>query len=351
LLRTIFLFKGNNFQKLNRLDIYCYPDEIISPNDKEILKKIISAHNLNFLDSEISQNDKKNNTSGSNNKGKHYSISDPIPQSINGLNLYTTVIDRNVFIGLNFDEEDNPYDYKDTFQEILDNSINTENNFSFENENEIETLLISLFIDLRRYEDEIVKRFPEIEFYHHTNSFTKVFLFGLDGVGKTSYVRRLKTGKYSDNYFMPTRRFNIEYIKKKDEERENLSLSIWDMPGQRAFRKKWLIGLQDSNIIIYIVDVANQSRFEEAKKEFWKIINRYELQEVPLLILGNKVDLINNSSDNKSDGNQLKRLKEEIFNFFEFDKIKNRKWKFILSSVKTNYKIEHSINLISGLID
>ena len=27
-------------------------------------------------------------------------------------------------------------------------------------------------------------------------------------------------------------------------------LALWDMPGQRTFRNKWLFGLQDSNIII-----------------------------------------------------------------------------------------------------
>ncbi|MEJ2278723.1 MAG: ADP-ribosylation factor-like protein [Candidatus Lokiarchaeota archaeon] len=348
MLHTIFLFKGNSFQNLNHLDIYCYPKEVITIEDKDILKRIISSHlgKGSEMNAQVKSED-PNGENDINHSKKFHGINKPIPQKIDGLNLYTVCIDQNVFVGLNFDEEDNPYDYKEIFQELLSNIINEENEFSFENETEIENLLITLFIDLRRYEDEIVKRFPEIEFYHHTNSFTKVFLFGIDGVGKTSYVRRLKTGKYSDNYYMPTRRFNIEYIKKWDGEIDNISLSVWDMPGQRAFRKKWLIGLQDSNIIIYVIDVANQSRFEEAKKEFWRMINRYELQEVPLLILGNKVDLI---SKKKSDKTQLNRLKNEICNYFNFSNIKNRNWKFMLTSVKTNYNIAKTIHLISDLI-
>jgi small GTP-binding protein len=260
------------------------------------------------------------------------------------LNIYSSCINEKIIIGLIFDSDDNPYDYKDIFQELLNELLNIEKICAFEDEMDIENFLITVFIDIRRFADEYIEKRPESE-YQMQEVFIKAFLFGIDDVGKTSFVRRVKTGKFDDNYFMPTKKFNIDYIQvgKKG------TLAWWDMPGQRTFRKKWLIGLQDSNILIYMIDIANQKRFEESKKEFWKVINRYELVGVPLLILGNKIDLIQNLDN--SPQNQIQRLKKEVIENFEFDKIENRDWKLLFTSVKTNFNIDLAINTIFDLME
>ncbi len=271
-----------------------------------------------------------------------YVIDTPVAQVIDDLNIFTTCINNKIILGLIFDKNDNPYDYKDIFEELLNELLNNEKSRSFDDEIEIENLLISVFIDIRRFGDEFEK-YPELDLHYH-ESFTKVFLFGIDYVGKSSLVRRLKTGEYSDNYFTPTKRFDIEYFQNSQKG----VLAIWDMPGQSIFRKKWLVGLQDSNIIIYMIDIANQIRFEESKREFWKIINRFELVGIPILILSNKIDLLDHS--NKGNSEQLKRLRNEIMSFFEFDKIRNRDWKFLFTSVKTNFNIKSVIELIYDMI-
>jgi GTPase SAR1 family protein len=97
-----------------------------------------------------------------------------------------------------------------------------------------------------------------------------------------------------------------------------------------------------------MIDIANQRRFEESKKEFWKILNNEELNGIPLLILGNKSDLVKSSDENYE--NQLQNLKEEIFVYFNFGKIKKRSWKFIFTSVKTNYNIEKTVQTIFELL-
>jgi len=331
LLSNIFLLKGKNVSDLDLLNIYSYPSDITWNEDKQFIQKILYAHNNNGKD-QIYQtiSEFKAFQENSLQKEQKYTIEDPIPQVINGLNTYTFYINNKMSIGFIFDKEDNPYDYRDICMELLHENLIMDSNFSLEEELEIENFLISLFIGIRRYGDEVIERKPIIEYSSNTNLFIKVFLFGIDEAGKTSLIRRIKTGNYNDNYFMPTRKFNIEYI----QENEGL-LAFWDMPGQRTFRKKWLLGLQDSNLIIYMIDVANQLRFEEAKKEFWRIINRYELAGIPLLILGNKIDLINQNIDIK----QNKALKKEIFSFFEFGKINDRNWKFLFTSVKSNYQI------------
>ncbi|MFW9998655.1 MAG: ADP-ribosylation factor-like protein [Candidatus Hodarchaeota archaeon] len=330
MLHNIFLFRGKKFQDLADLNIYSYPSDIISIKDKILVNKIIKEHDKK----DIPQQSPLNN----------FKIDEPIAQFINNLNLYTSCINGKIIIGLIFDNEDNPYDYKEIFKDLLNEILNNGNGYSLNEEIEIENLLISMFIDIRRFYDEVIEKPPEIEYYYQRENFFKVFLFGIDEVGKSSLVRRLKTGQFNDNYFTPTRKFNIEYIPAE----ENGLFAVWDMPGQKAFRSKWLKGLQDSNIIIYMIDIANQRRFEESKNEFWNILKNDALIGIPLLIICNKTDLVIHSKE--SLGIQLQNLHKEISNFYNFDKIQNRKWTYLFTSVKTNYNIDNVIPVILDLI-
>ena len=343
MLKNIFLLGGKNFQELDGLNTYSYPNDLISIEDKDLISKIIYGHDHGDLIQKY-RNGKKKEPKSQPSYGKGHCIIDtPVPQVINVLNIYTTCINGKIIIGLIFDKDDNPYDYKQIFEELLSELLNNEFGCKFDDEIEIENFLITMFIDIRRFGDEFVEKHLEVELQYQEGSFIKIFLFGIDEVGKTSFVRRVTVGEYKDNYFTPTRRFSIEYLQEKRG-----LLAFWDMPGQRSFRKKWLIGLQDSNIIFFMIDVANQVRFEECKTEFWKILNRYELSGVPLLILANKCDLID-QSDNVSK-EQIERLKKEIYKSFEFDKIENRDWKFLFTSVKTNYNIDNVIDSVFTLV-
>jgi len=343
LLSKIFLLKQKNSHDLDRFDIYSYPEDIVKKDNKDIVSKIIYGHDQGSLIKPCCESIK--NLDGSNainNSSKLFEISSPIPQIIGDQNIYTMCINSEMLIGLIFEKEDNPFDYKEIFEDLSNELLNTEKSCSFEDQMEIENLLITLFIDIKRYGDEILEKVTETSF-RPAALFTKVFLFGIDEVGKSSLTRRLKTGQFNDNFFTPTRKFNIEYFQKKQG-----AMSWWDMPGQSLFRKKWLIGLQDSNILVYMIDIANQLRFEESKKEFWDIIKRNGIKDIPLLILGNKVDLINNLNHDKKE--PLERTKKEIIEFFEFEKLTNGKWEFLFTSVKTSYNIEKLINSIFTLI-
>ncbi len=330
LLYNIFLLKSLVLQDLEDLNIYSYPNEIISINDKILINKIIKSHD----------NDECNQKANSN----QFKIAEPIAQYIDDLNIYSSCINGKIIIGLIFENEDNPYDYKEIFKELLNEVLNNGNEYSFSDEIEVDNLLISMFIDIRRFGDEVVEKSLEIEYYYQKETFFKIFLFGIDEVGKSSLVRRLKTGEFNDNFFTPTRKFNIEYLPVE----EKGLLAVWDMPGQKAFRSKWLIGLQDSNIILYMIDVTNQRRFEESRNEFWNVLNKNELNGTPLLIIGNKTDLVRLS--NGSNDEQLAILKEELSNFYNFKKIKNRKWNFLFTSVKTNFNIVNVIPAIFNLL-
>ena len=344
MLSNIFLLKGKNFHDLNSLDIYSYPDDILKNGDNDFIRKVIFGHDHGAI-VENYRNDTMNEHHSSNQKKNlelnQFNLDCPVPQVIDGQNIYTSCINSKMIIGLILEKDDNPYDYKEIFQDLSNEMLNNERCCQFEDEMEIENFLITLFIDIRRYGDEFVERPAEISF-KPTGIFIKVFLFGIDDVGKTSFAHRIKTGEFIDNSFTPTRKFNIEYIQKQKG-----YLAIWDMPGQRAFREKWFKGIQDANIIIYMIDVANQLRFEESKREFWNFINKHDSSGIPLIILGNKTDLVKKPEEQDS---TLIRTKQEIMDFFELDKINDREYFFFFTSVKTNYNMNEVMNTLFNTI-
>ncbi len=344
MLINIFLLRRKNLQNFNGLEIFNYPEDLIKINNKDQIQKIINVHSQNNFKPQ-SQKGKSLSTKEQieSNNSNRFLIDTPVPQIISNLNIFTISINGNDIIGLIFEEDDNPYDYKQIFEELINELIINEKRFSFLDEIDIENFLITMFIDIRRFGDDRVEKYFKTNFQEQKESFFKIFLFGIDNVGKSSLVRRIVTGQFNDNYFIPTRKFNIDYFQD-----DRGVLVFWDMPGQRLFREKWLKGFQESNIIIFMIDISNQLRFEESKAEFWKIINRYELFKIPLLILGNKYDLIDHSDRNEND--QIIRLRKEIFNHFNLKKIEKRKWKFLFTSIKTNLNINEAIDAIYDLI-
>ncbi|MFX1276004.1 MAG: ADP-ribosylation factor-like protein [Promethearchaeota archaeon] len=340
MIQNIFLVKGDNLQDIDALSIFNYPRDIII-KDKSIIEKLFHVHD--FKELKKKHKEKKESIIDE----QLFYLDDPIPQIIKNLNISTICINGNIIIGLIFDNSDNSHDYEHFFKELIYELILNEKRCSFEEEIEIENFLITLFIDIRGYNEEIMQKSSSSETLRDS-TFTKIFLFGLDEVGKSSLVRRIKTGDYSDNFFTPTKKFSIEYI----EDEEMGLLAFWDMPGQYLFRRKWLTGSQDSNILIYMIDVSDQIRFAESKKELDFIINHYELIEVPLLVIGNKIDLINhlNMGNTKDSVDHLVRLRKEIFEYFGLKEIENRKWEFLFTSVKTNYNVNRINQFITFLI-
>lgn len=350
MLKSIFLFKGQNLLDVDEVTVYIYPSNLESIEKKGFIRKIIhdNKDRKATLQKKFRVQGKKGYKSSKSTKPKNYSIKKPIAQKINNLNTYSSLIDGNIIMGLVFEVEDNPYDYEDAFLECLHDHLNNLTPTSLEKEDEIENLLISVFIDIRRFSDEIIQKKPQMEYESQKvlrERFFKVFLFGIDDSGKTSLIRRLKYDKFNHNYFTPSRQFNIEYVKHKKG-----LLAWWDMPGQRAYRDKFLLGSQDANIYVYLIDIANQRRFREAKTTFWSFLRKQKNDKVPLLILGNKIDLINYLSGQEKNAAQLKVLREEILEYFEFERIDDREWDFLFISVKTSYNIQKIYDAIFRLI-
>jgi len=71
----------------------------------------------------------------------------------------------------------------------------------------------------------------------------------------------------------------------------NLKVSVWDLGGHEAVRRVWTDYYANVDAIIYVVDSADQERFEESKRVLNDLLSDPELERVPFAILGNKGDI------------------------------------------------------------
>lgn len=112
----------------------------------------------------------------------------------------------------------------------------------------------------------------------------KIFLFGIDNAGKTALSKALKGEKVTATE--PTITFDITKFVIKQVE-----FAIWDAPGQIKFREAWKEGIQKAQVLVFVVDVTDSPRFDEAKSELEKVLNALETARIPLVICFNKMDL------------------------------------------------------------
>merc|ERR1711862_851315 len=73
----------------------------------------------------------------------------------------------------------------------------------------------------------------------------------------------------------------------------NVTIKLWDIGGQPRFRRMWERYCRGVNAIVYVVDSSDPEKLPVAKKELHDLIGKPPLAGIPLLVLGNKIDLAN----------------------------------------------------------
>jgi len=127
--------------------------------------------------------------------------------------------------------------------------------------------------------------------YVFTKDEFRVLILGVDKAGKTTLLEKLKSiylkgeGLPPDRV-VPTVGLNIGRI-----EDANAKLVFWDLGGQVGLRAIWEKYYEEAHAIMYVIDAATASSFEDAKSALDKVIRHEHLRGAPLLIVANKQDL------------------------------------------------------------
>ncbi|ELU13725.1 hypothetical protein CAPTEDRAFT_150697 [Capitella teleta] len=115
----------------------------------------------------------------------------------------------------------------------------------------------------------------------------KVLMLGLDGAGKSSLLQGLSSER-GDNRQAPqaTHGSNVLCLDK-----ENPPLTIWEIGGAESMRKYWNNFVQDTCILLYVVDACDELRLPESYLELHKLLGDDRLKGVPIIIIANKQDI------------------------------------------------------------
>lgn len=110
----------------------------------------------------------------------------------------------------------------------------------------------------------------------------------VEAVGETvQFLVFIKSGQFSED-MIPTVGFNMRKVTKG-----NVTIKIWDIGGQPRFRSMWERYCRGVNAIVYMIDAADREKIEASRNELHNLLDKPQLQGIPVLVLGNKRDLPN----------------------------------------------------------
>lgn len=131
----------------------------------------------------------------------------------------------------------------------------------------------------------------------------KILLIGDSGVGKSSLLLRFSDDRFSETYMSTIGvDFRIRTIEMNDGKR--VKLQIWDTTGQERFKNITSSYYRGSHAIIMVYDVTDLQSFTNIAK--WREeIDKYAHENVEILLIGNKNDLVSHKVIDYSTGKDL----------------------------------------------
>ncbi|XP_055991244.1 ras-related protein Rab-26 [Sorex fumeus] len=131
----------------------------------------------------------------------------------------------------------------------------------------------------------------------------KVMLVGDSGVGKTCLLVRFKDRAFLAGTFIST--VGIDFRNKVlDVDGMKVKLQIWDTAGQERFRSVTHAYYRDAHALLLLYDVTNKASFDNIQAWLAEI-QEYAQHNAVIMLLGNKVDSVQEHVVRREDGEKL----------------------------------------------
>lgn len=104
---------------------------------------------------------------------------------------------------------------------------------------------------------------------------------------------------------------------------DGFKLNVWDIGGQKAIRPYWRNYFEQTDAMVYVIDIADRKRIEETGLELADLLEEDKLSGVPVIVLANKQDLVTALSPN------------EVADGLNLYSIRDRPWQIQACSAKT----------------
>ncbi|XP_075398104.1 ADP-ribosylation factor-like protein 10 [Tenrec ecaudatus] len=111
----------------------------------------------------------------------------------------------------------------------------------------------------------------------------EVLVLGLDGSGKTTFLRVL-AGKPPLDDHIPTWGFNSVRLPTR-----NFEVDLLEIGGSQNLRFYWKEFVNEVDVLVFVVDSADRQRLQWAQQELHKLLDKDP--DLPVVVVANKQDL------------------------------------------------------------
>ena len=162
-----------------------------------------------------------------------------------------------------------------------------------------------------------------------------ILLLGDMAVGKTCLINRYTNGVFKEEYISTV---GFDYYTKQEEiNNKTVQVKLWDTAGQERFKTLTPNFLRNAEGVIIVFDVTSHDSFDNVKGWINSIKSNLGENIIPIIIVGNKIDMENMREISKEDGKKI--ASENDFKYFE-------------TSAKTGIGVDEAIKeIVNQILD
>lgn len=163
----------------------------------------------------------------------------------------------------------------------------------------------------------------------------KVLLLGDGAVGKTTLIRRFVVDKYSDEYIttIGTKVTRKDVTVGREPNEVDVVMQIWDVLGQRGYGGVQEAAVKGAQAVLFVYDLTREDT-RRSVEEYWMPMVWRLAGRIPMVLVGNKVDLVED------------RIRPEEYAYYLSQKYETPA---LITSAKTGEKVEAAFHTLAEM--